>query len=151
MPSKTTFWLNRWWCSLFDVAVHTCWCIVLYSKLGQEATALFKDTMPSRVIEPAVHARQETLSLPEIVSDLYQWPLRVSDRLSRWSAPPEVNRNVERHWRGGHMNQDADIYWKYKPLREGRTSIAAFNQQNEPDRKQKKGTIKEKRLHYRWI
>lgn len=66
---------------------------VLYSKLGQEATALFTDTMSSRVIEPAVHARQETLSLPEIVSDLYQWPLRVS----RWSAPPEVNRNVERH------------------------------------------------------
>lgn len=35
------------------------------------------------------------------------------------------------------MNQDEDGYRKYKALTGGRTSITAFNQQNEPHRKQR--------------
>lgn len=55
-------------------------CTVLLSKLRQGATALFTETMSSRVIEPTTHARQETLSLPGIASDLYQpTPARVRD------------------------------------------------------------------------
>lgn len=79
---------------------------VLCSKPGQEATALFIETMPSTVIEPATHAGQETLIS---ISDPCACPSGCQgDLLHLRSA--ETLKGI---WRGGCMKQGADIYWEY--------------------------------------